>query len=210
MGGALARAQKKAAEEQRTIVWVDQSGFYLLPMAVRTYAPRGQTPVLRVKLTRDHLAAMSGLAPDGRLFMQMQAHAHRSEDVARFLCLLLRKITGKLLVIWDGAPIHRGKEVKTFLAGRAAKRLLLEQLPGYAPELNPDEGVWNYLKRVELKNVCCRDLGQLATELRLAKERLRHKRQVLRRCVEHCGYELESWLESKASRIPAKRKKPEV
>src|SRR2546427_7465887 len=46
---------KKAEQEQATIVWVDEAGFYLLPMAVRTWAPRGQTPVLRVPLTRDHL-----------------------------------------------------------------------------------------------------------------------------------------------------------
>src|ERR1051326_2704471 len=144
-------------------------------MAVRTWAPRGQTPVLRVPLTRDHVAAISGLTPDGRLFMQMQDHAYSSEDVVRFLRLLLRKISGKVLVIWDGAPIHRSKVIQAFLARGAAKRLHLEQLPGYAPELNPDEGVWNQLKRVELKNVCCRDVTQLASELRLAKERLRHK-----------------------------------
>src|SRR5215471_8752837 len=145
------------------MVWIDQSGFYLLPMAVRTYAPRGQTPVLRVKPTRDHLAAISGITPDGRLFMQIQDHAYRSEDVVRFLRLLLRKITGKRLVSWDGAPIHSGEEIKAFLARGAAKRLHLEQLPSYAPELNPDEGIWNYLKRVELKNVCCRDVGHLAS-----------------------------------------------
>jgi len=51
---------KKAEEDKATIVWVDQAGFYLLPMAVRTWALRGQTPVLRVKLTRDHLSAISG------------------------------------------------------------------------------------------------------------------------------------------------------
>ncbi len=186
----MACAEKKAAEEERTLVWIDQSGFYLLPMAVRTYAPRGQTPVLRVKLTRDHLAAIGAITPDGRLFMQMQDHAYRSKDVVRFLRLLLRKIKGKLLVIWDGAPIHRGKEIKAFLARGAAKRLHLEQLPSYAPELNPDEGVWNHLKRVELKNICCRDVGHLATELRLAKERLRHKRDVLSKCVEYCGYQV--------------------
>ena len=173
------------------MVWVDQSAFYLLPMAVRTYAPRGQTPVLRVKLTRDHLAAISGITPDGRLFMQMQDHAYRSEDVVRFLRLLLRKIAGKLLVIWDGAPIHRGHVVKAFLARGAAKRLHLEQLPGYAPELNPDEGIWNYLKRVELKNVCCHTLLELATVLRQAKERLRHKREVIRSCIRQCGWIVE-------------------
>ena len=67
-------------------------------MAVRTWAPVGQTPVLRVKLTRDHLSAISGITPDGRLCMQVQDHAYNSEDVVRFLRLLLRKLTGKLLV----------------------------------------------------------------------------------------------------------------
>src|SRR5215475_11693729 len=143
------------------MVWIDQSGFYLLPLAVRTYAPRGQTPMLWVKLTRDHLAAISAITPDGRLFMQVQDHAYRSEDVVRFLRLLLRKIKGKLLVIWDGAPIHRSQVIKTFLARGAAKRLHLEQLPGYAPELNPDEGIWNYLKGRELGNVCCQDFPEL-------------------------------------------------
>lgn len=157
-------------------------------MAVRTSAPRGQTPVLRVKLPRDHLAAISGITPDGRLFMQVQDHAYRSEDIVRFLRLLLRKISGKLLVIWDGAPIHRGQAIKVFLARGAAKRLQLEQLPGYAPELNPDEGIWNLLKRVELKNICCRDLAHLATQLLQAKERLRHKRPLIRACIAQCGY----------------------
>ena len=51
----------------------------------------------------------------------------------------------------------------------------LEQLPSYAPDLNPDEGVWQYLKNVELKNVCCEQMGELRRQLRLALERLRHK-----------------------------------
>src|SRR5438094_201223 len=130
-------------------------------MAVRTYALRGQTPVLRVKLTRDHLSAIGGITPDGRLFMQMQDHGYRTADVVRFLRLLLRKISGKLLVIWDGAPIHRAKGIKDFLKRGAAKRLHLERLPGYAPDLNPQERVWNLLKRCELKNVCCRDVPQV-------------------------------------------------
>jgi transposase len=110
-------------------------------MAVRTWAPCGQTLLLTVPLTRDHLAAISGITPDGRLFMQTQKQASHSEDVVRFLRLLLRKIRGKLLVIWDGSPIHRGQPVKDFLRNGAARRLHLEQLPGYAPELNPVEGI---------------------------------------------------------------------
>src|SRR5215813_14116775 len=191
VAGAVAGAGKqtnKATDEGRTIVWVDQSGFYLLPLAVRTWAPRGQTPVVRVPLTHDHLAAISGITPDGRLFMQTQDHAYRSPDVMRFLRVLLRKIRGQLLVIWDGAPIHRGQPIKDFLRQGAAKRLHLEHLPGYAPELHPDEGIWNHLKRVELANLCCQDLAALALALRRTKERLRHKRAVIQACVRQAGY----------------------
>jgi len=137
--------------------------FIRLSMAVRTYALRGQTPVLRVKLTRDHLSAMGGITPKGRLFMQMQERAYKAEDVVRFLRMLLRKIPGPLLVIWDGSPIHRAEVVKQFLSSPLGKRLHLERLPGYAPELNPQEQVWNLLKRRELKNVCCRRKRPLAS-----------------------------------------------
>ncbi|MFI5276666.1 MAG: IS630 family transposase [Ktedonobacterales bacterium] len=186
--GALAGHQKKATDEGYTIVWVDESGFYLLPLAVRTWAPRGKTPVLRVKLTRDHLSVISGITVDGRLFLQMQEHAYTAESVVGFLRFLLRKIRGKVLVIWDGSPIHKGQPIKDYLAAGAAKRLHLERLLGYAPDLNPDEGIWNYLKRVELKNRCCRDLAELRRELLRAKERLRHKRHVIRACSRQCGY----------------------
>jgi transposase len=154
-------------------------------MLVRTYAPIGQTPILRVPLSRDHLSAIGGITPQGRLFMQTQERAYRAEDVVAFLRLLVRKIPGKLLVIWDGAPIHRAKVIKEFLAADAAKRVHLERLPGYAPELNPQEGVWNLLKRRELKNRCCQELSQVRAELVRAKERLRPRRKTLQSCFLH-------------------------
>ena len=128
---------------------------------MRTYAPRGQTPVLRVPLTRDHLSAISAITPAGKLYMHVRQRALRGPDVVRFLRHLLDCLPGKLLVIWDGSPIHRARAVKAFLAAGAAARLQLEQLPAYAPDTNPDEGIWNLLKRVELRNVCCRDLRHL-------------------------------------------------
>lgn len=183
----MARAKKKSEQEKRTIVFVDQSAFYLLPMAVRTYAPIGKTPILKVKLTRDHLSAMGGITPEGKVIMQTQDHSYKGPDVVRFLQVLTREIPGKLLVIWDGAPIHRCKVVKEYLAKGGAKRIHLEQLPTYAPELNPQEGVWNLLKRAELKNVCCLDVQHVQRELRRAKERLRHRKSVLRQCFAHAG-----------------------
>jgi transposase len=166
---------------------VDEAGFALLPLVVRTYAPCGQTPVLRVPLTHDHLSVIGAISTDGRLFLQMQRKAYKGPDVIRFLRLLLRKIPGKLFIIWDGASIHRCQALKDFLARGAAKRIHLEQLPGYAPELNPQEGVWNLLKRRELKNVCCCDLWQAEDELRHAKARLRHRKPILLQCFAHAG-----------------------
>src|SRR5260221_338538 len=159
-------------------------------MAVRTYAPAGQTPILKVPLTRDHLSAIGAITPEGKLYMQTQDHSSKGPDVVRFLQLLLREIPGKLLVIWDGASIHRSQPIKDFLAKGGAKRIHLERLPGYAPELNPQEGVWNLLKRRELKNLCAADFDQLEIELVRAKERLRHRKATLIQCIAHAGFPL--------------------
>ena len=155
---------------------------------LRTWAPVGQTPVIRRKLSYDHLSAISAISLTGDLYLAVQDHAYRGADVVEFLKQLLAEIPGKLLVIWDGAPIHRCRAVKEYLAQGAARRLRLEQLPGYAPELNPDEGVWRYLKRVELKNVVCADLGQLRREFGAAVERLLTKPEALRACIREVGY----------------------
>ena len=154
----------------------------------RTYAPVGRTPVLRAPLSYDHLSVISAITPDGRLFTHVQERAFRGPAVVDFLRQLLRQIPGKLLVIWDGASIHHCQAVKTFLAAGAAKRLHLERLPAYAPDLNPDEGVWSLLKRGELKNRCCHDLAELRWELGLAIRRLRRRPQTLTACFRHCGY----------------------
>ena len=97
-------------------------------------------------------------------------------------------IAGKLLVLWDGASIHGSRGVKDYLAGGAAQWIHLEQFPSYAPELNPAEGIWNYLKRVELKNLCCQSISHLNYELRKAKERLRHKTKVILGCIKQPGF----------------------
>jgi transposase len=170
------------------MVWVDESAFYPLPAVVRTWAPRGVTPVLQALLTRDHLSVISGITPSGQLLLQMRERSLRGPDVVCFLHHLLRHIPGKLLVIWDGAPIHRAQVLKDFLAQGGAARIWLEQLPAYAPELNPDEGIWNLLKRGELRNLCCADLADLRLELRLAAARLRHKTAVIQACITQCGY----------------------
>ncbi len=170
------------------ILWIDEPGFYLLPAAVRTYAPRGQTPVLRVPLSRDHLSVISGISLDGELVLMAQDRALNSADVARFLRHLLAIIPEPLLVIWDGGPIHRGQPVRDLLAAVGPERLRVERLPAYAPDLNPDEGIWNYLKRVELRNTCCASLRHLREALRAAAIRLCGKPDIIRGCIRQAGY----------------------
>jgi transposase len=167
--------RKKAILERRILVFVDESGFYLLPAVLKTYAPCGKTPILKVFHTRDHLSVMSGITPQGWLFTRTRYDALNGFDSVHFLQHLYSQVSRKLLVIWDGSPIHRNLEVKDYLANGAAKYIHLERLPAYAPDLNPDEGTWRQLKRVELSNVCCANLENLHTQLNLAVSRLRRK-----------------------------------
>lgn len=159
-----------------------------MPAAVKTWAPRGQTPILKVR-PWEHLSAISAITPAGKLYTRQQATPLRGPDIVRFLRHLMRHIEGNLLVIWDGLPAHRSQPVKAFLQQGAARRLHLERLPAYAPDLNPDEGVWNYLKNVELRNVCCHDLDELRGEYRKAVARMRHKVPVIQSFFQQAGLE---------------------
>jgi transposase len=171
--------KEMARLERRTLVFIDESGFYLLPAIVRSYAPRGHPPILHVFKTRDHLSVMSGITPRGELFTLTRYESLAGADSVHFLKHLRWQIDRKLLVIWDGSPIHRGEEVKAYLADGAARHIHLERLPGYAPDLNPDEGTWRHLKRVELRNVCCLDLHHLHHQLGLAILRLRRRTDLI-------------------------------
>jgi transposase len=175
----MAHPQKGAQAEQKTILFVDESGFYPLPSVVRTYAPVGQTPILREWYTRDHLSAISAISPEGKLYFHTQAHAMNSADVVAFLEHLLRKISGCMVIIWDGAPIHRSQVIREFLSHGAAQRLHLERLPAYAPELNPGEGLWQQLKGVELRNVCSFNIPHLRCEVRDAVKRVRRRPRLI-------------------------------
>ena len=160
---------------------MDESGFYPLPAVVRTYAPRGQTPILREWLTRKHLSVIAAVNSTGQLCCQVREHSFDAVAVTEFLRHLLARVPGKVLVIWDGAPIHRSRIVKIFLEAEGSGRLELEALPGYAPDLNPlDTGVWHWLKDVALANVCAANLAELKRELRLAIKRLRRKPAVIK------------------------------
>jgi transposase len=134
---------------------------------------------------------MSGITMDGRLYTMVRDEALDSMDRVVFLKHLLPHVSDKLLVVWGGSPMHRG-QVRSFLAAGGAQQIHVEQLPAYAPDLNPDEGIWHQLKNVEMRNLCCRDLARLRSELDLAIRLLRRKPHVITACFTGAGLSLEN------------------
>ena len=178
---------QQARRTRRVLVFADESGFYLLPGIVKTYAPQGHTPVLREKVTRDHLSVLGGLTPQGKLYTLVRHESLNGLHSLEFLVHLQRVAGKRLLVIWDGSPIHRRTEVGEFVAATHGQ-VRLEFLPRYAPDLNPwDEGGWQHLKHVELRNRVCWDLEQLHEEFHLAVGRLRQKPHLIQSFFAQAG-----------------------
>jgi hypothetical protein len=138
---ALAGVKKKAKNEGRTIVFIDESGLSQRPHRCRTWAPRGQTPVLQYHFNWKTLSAMAGVTW-WNFYFRVFPGSIRSPQVVEFLSHLLRHIPGRLLVVWDGLRSHRSRLVWDFVREQRG-RIWLEFLPAYAPELNPVEYLWS-------------------------------------------------------------------
>ena len=122
------------------------------------------------------------------MYAQVQEKSYNGADAAEFLRHLLRHVEHKILLLWDGCPIHRSKEIKKFLDEENKGRIHMERMPSYSPELNPDEGVWQYMKCVLLKNVCCPDLKTLTKKVRGAIRTLRRRKSVILSFFDKVGY----------------------
>jgi transposase len=131
------------------LAFLDESGFLLIPTVRRTWAPRGQTPILRHRYEHDKISAISAVTVSPRrqrlgLYLHFHPGNIGQTEVAVFLRFLLRHLRGSIVLLWDAGPIHKGEEVDQVL--ERYPRLHCEFFPSYAPELNPDELVWGHLK----------------------------------------------------------------
>ena len=143
------------------ILYVDECACYLLPLLAHSWSPCGQTPVVVEQAGRAHLSLIAAIAPNGRLYVAGQDQPFTGERIVWFLNKLCGRYRKRdMLIIWDGAAIHRSEAVKTFLKEWPG-RIHLERLPAYSPELNPVELVWSQLKR-RLKNQVFTSLAELA------------------------------------------------
>ena len=145
----------------------------LQPECVRTFAPRGQTPVISAPARRRRVQAIIGITPAGELAYRMQSRSFRGSDCAGFLAHLLRRFPGDILVVWDRLQAHRSSDVKELL--RQHQRLTVEYLPAYCPDLNPQEWINKAIKRDYKRNRVLRTLEELRRMLRNALEALRHR-----------------------------------
>ena len=140
---------------------------------MRTWSPRGQTPVLQYSFNWKCLSAIAGITV-WNFYFQLYPGSIKSPQLIQFLSHLRRHIPGKLTVIWDGLPAHRSRLVREFVAGQKGA-IELEFLPAYAPELNPVEYIWGHCKQHELPNFCPKNFGQLSWAAREALRRMRRR-----------------------------------
>ncbi len=141
------------------IVFIDESGLSERPTRVSTWAPKGQTPVIQFHFNWKHVSAIVGLTRTSFMF-RLHDGAIKSGQIVEFLKALRKQLKRKLLIVWDGAAQHRSRIVRQYLdSTRGAVQMAF--LPGYAPDLNPVEYLWAWLKRHALANFCPNTLAEL-------------------------------------------------
>lgn len=152
------RIAREARRRGAHLVFLDESGFFLTPTVRRTWAPKGQTPILDAWDRRDRISAISSItvSPTNRrlnLYFDLLADNRnvRAEDIVEYLRQLRATLRAPLTILWDGSRAHRARAVSEFLAEHPD--VLTERLPAYAPELNPDELVWAWTKYGRLGNL---------------------------------------------------------
>jgi len=171
----VAGAKKIAARQGRLIVFIDESGLSERPCRASTWAPKGETPVLQYSFSWKQLSAIAGLSVQ-RFYFRLFPGSIKSLQIVEFLKVLSATIGRKILIIWDRLQAHRSNLVRRHVETLRGA-IALEYLPAYAPELNPVEYIWGYLKHHAMPNFCARDLGDLK---RRASSKLR---SMQRRCT---------------------------
>ncbi|MFQ5904765.1 MAG: IS630 family transposase [Candidatus Binatia bacterium] len=172
------------------LVFLDESGFLMAPLVRRGWRPRGQTPVLYQR-TRSHqkVSAIAALcvAPDrNRIRLYFRLHPNTNINaglVIEFLRHLVRQLDAPIVLVWDRLLAHRAGKVQAFIRENA--NLHADFFPPYAPELNPVENVWGYLKINPLSNRPFFDVDTLAQNTRSHGRSIQRKQWLLRSFIKH-------------------------
>ena len=179
--------KKNAKRLGAHIVFIDESGFLLIPTILRTWAPRGKTPIIRHRYKRDKVSVISGVSVSPQrirfgLYFQMHLDNIGQIEVCHFLKHLLRHLRGNVIAILDNSNTHKGNLIAELQ--KRNPRIAIEYFPSYAPQLNPDEGVWSYSKR-PLANGRPDNLEDLLQTVADSLMKISKSQSILRGCVEH-------------------------
>ena len=182
------RILTEAAQRKAALVFIDESGFLLAPTLRRTFAPRGSRPVVKVSDPHGRISAIGAIVIDsfrkhlGVLYHFLPDNANfNSYLVVQFVDRVCSKIKGPITIIWDSIPIHGSKLMEDYL--EKTSRLVVEQFPPYAPELNPIDKVWAYLKYGRLANYTPSTLIDLRTKLISELTELENRQEILGGCI---------------------------
>ncbi len=178
------------------LAFLDESGFFLLAAVRRTWGPQGQTPILPAWDRRDRISVISAITVSpvrqrlGLSFRLLPTNTNATAvDVVDFLRLLKETLGGPLTVLWDRHGIHRkAKVVQVYLAKHP--EIVTEDFPGYAPELNPDEQVWNWTKNSRLANRPADNTDWLFNHLIDGLTELQQRPDLLAAFIDHSGLQL--------------------
>ena len=180
----MAPHQKKARRLKASLVFIDESGLLLAPVVRRTWAPCGQTPILYQRgRARDKVSIIAALTLSPRqrrpgLYFSLRANENVTTAwLVPFLRALTRHLRGAFVLVWDRLPGHRAQVVTEYLQRRRRDVALL---PPYAPELNPVEMLWGYLKTNPLANHPATDAYRLADRARHHFQDIRRRHSLLR------------------------------
>jgi putative transposase len=182
----VAAHKKNAARLGAHLVFADESGFLLIPNVVRTWAPQGQTPIHRHRQgRRNKISVISGISVSPKrqrlgLYYLLFYDNIGQEEVCMFLRELLRHLRGPVIALLDNSSTHQGAPIEQLLDQH--RRLRIEHFPAYAPQLNPDEGVWHLAKQ-KLANSCPNDVNELMEDILDSIEGIRNSPEKLHGCI---------------------------
>jgi transposase len=183
-------------DDESYIVFIDEAGFMMGPLVRRTWAPRGKTPVLRVTTPHERISAIGAITLR-RSPVQFGFHFHLlplnmnfcGYSVVAFLAHLRARLHGPMTVLWDEIRIHSSFPVREFLSAHPDVEVV--QFPPYAPELNPVDYVWSYVKYCRLSNYCPLDPVELRESIVRELSRVKRSARLLRSFFSATGLSLD-------------------
>ena len=192
----FSQIRKAASNRKAHLVFVDESGFMLAPVRRRTYAPRGSTPVNKVVDPHARVSVISAITFDLQhkrtdlIFHLLPDNANfNGSSVVEFLHQVKGHSSNPMTIIWDQIPIHSCKAVVSYLV--ANPDLIAEKFPPYAPELNPVDRVWAYLKYGRLANYTPADLVELRNTVTSELVRLQKRSELLPAFIRGTGLDVD-------------------